>query len=164
MLSSQHQIKDQMHSCVTEHCLVHSITFDNGVGCPEIFSAVIHFNTVNLLHVSRQVHFHGNTRIWQRENMQKIGSAFMQCFRNHCYMYYDSLCRETLAACYRCSYEEIQGIFPKFNSCSSEISARLIRNISRLCRCFNCPISPPPHLHIHIQHSVSWHNICVSFL
>ena len=44
--------------------------------------------------------------------MQKIGSVFMQCFRNHCYMYHDSLCRETLAACYKCSYEEVQGIFP----------------------------------------------------
>ena len=84
---------------------------------------------VHLLHASRQVHFHGNTRISQGENMQKIGSAFMQCFRNHCYMYYDSLCRETLAACYRCSYGELQSIFANFNSCSSEISARLIRNI-----------------------------------
>ena len=43
--------------------------------------------------------------------MQKIGSAFMQCFRNHCYMYYDSLCRQILAACYRCSYEELQSMF-----------------------------------------------------
>ena len=118
---------------------------------------------VHLLHASGQVHFHGNTRISQGENMQKIGSAFMQCFRNHCYMYYDSLCREILAACYVCSYEELQSIFPNFNSCSSEISARLIRNISRLSRCFNCPISPPPHLHIHIQHNVTWHNICVYF-
>ena len=41
MLSSQHQIKEQMHCYLTEHCLVHSITFDNGVECPEIVSAVI---------------------------------------------------------------------------------------------------------------------------
>ena len=40
---------------------------------------------VHLLYASRQVHVHGNTRIWQVKNMQKIGSAFMQCFRNHCY-------------------------------------------------------------------------------
>ena len=29
--------------------------------------------------------------------MQQIGSAFMQSFKTHCYMYYDSLCIETLA-------------------------------------------------------------------
>ena len=33
---------------------------------------------VHLLYASRQVHLHGNTRIWLGENMQKIGGAVFQ--------------------------------------------------------------------------------------
>ena len=34
---------DQMHCYLTEHCLVCSMTFGNGVECPEIFSATVHY-------------------------------------------------------------------------------------------------------------------------
>ena len=40
---------------------------------PYIFNAKI--SQAHLLHVSRQVHFQENTRIWQGEYMPKVGSV-----------------------------------------------------------------------------------------
>ena len=38
----------------------------------QLLYILMQISQVHLLHASRQVHFHGNTRIWQKENMQKM--------------------------------------------------------------------------------------------
>ena len=103
----------------------------------------------HLLHTSRQVHFHGNKIIWQREYMQR--SLLFLCRISEIIaikiLWVEKLQLDS-HACYSFSYEEVQGFFPILVILqNSQHIKRLIRNIPKLCRSLNCSAYslPPPH-------------------